>query len=98
VHYFAQIFYLVRGRLELQGSFLCSSRLEHDADAWLDEQGLPRLYKWKLGAQTGSNAPGRRGVLNTAQYDLPGDSTKLLAIDVYELKPIDPFKADLLPR
>jgi hypothetical protein len=62
----------------------------------LDENHLPWLYPWKWGAQSGSNAPSRRGVLNTVHYDLPKNPGVTLILDVYKLVPVDPVKERIL--
>ena len=78
--------------------------LQADIDAWLRANKCPALYQWAFRAQSGSNTPAARGVLNTAHYDLikrgnesRGDEVvKTLLITVFAMRPIDPIQEQLL--
>jgi hypothetical protein len=94
-----------RSRSE-RGQILAFSadEIQNDLNAWLKTNNCPTLPHWDFGAQSGSNTPASRGVLNTVHYDLvnrgskPGDNkvVKTLLVTVYALRPIDPIKERVL--
>ena len=95
MEYLVQLFLFKGDGPPVEQGVLIASHLPSSIDEWLAEKGLPKLYMWKFAAQSGSNAPNRRGVLNTVHYDLPGRLEKLV-FDTHALKPVDPFKERLL--
>jgi hypothetical protein len=111
MNYLAELNLIVTGRSTRSKSArgqiqaYSAGELLGDLDVWLRANDCPSLSHWTFGAQSGSNAPASRGVLNTVHYDLiqRGDNksrgsevVKSLLITTYALRPIDPIQERIL--